>query len=221
MLYKKSWLAYCSGLRVRMPLSSVFQAEVLGAASAASGLLETSIRIVGRVRKANERQKELIRVLDNHDLELKNIKTIIQIVEDEDALQTAAVAAELVKLREIEKKLVECLKTLDPGGKGPIRKLAHQLVHGSKDEKTLADIMDELAHAKSDLSVRIQVANVGLTRTVEDTIVANAAAIDRIDQLLVPVFGEGRGLKIAQLLKDRSPQGLSYYPISPEANINR
>jgi hypothetical protein len=48
-------------------------------------------------------------------------------------------------------------------------------VHGSKDEKTLADIMNELTRAKSNLSLRLQVANVGLTRTVENTIVANVA----------------------------------------------
>jgi hypothetical protein len=55
--------------------------------------------------------------------------------------------------------------------------------------------MDELTRAKSNLSMHAQVANVGLTHTVEDIVVANAAIVDRINLLLQQVFGEGRGLK--------------------------
>jgi hypothetical protein len=74
--------------------------------------------------------------------------------------------------------------------------------------------MDELTRAKCNLSLRIQVANVGPTGTVEDIVVANAAVVDRINLLLQQVFGEGRGLKIAELLKNRSPRGMSNYLIS-------
>ena len=44
--------------------------------------------------------------------------------------------------------------------------------------------MDELTRAKSKLSLHVQAANVGLTRTVEDTVVAKAAVVDRINLLL-------------------------------------
>jgi hypothetical protein len=48
----------------------------------------------------------------------------------------------------------------------------------------LANIIDELTRAKSNLSLHVQVANVGLTRTVGGIVVANAAVVDRIDLFL-------------------------------------
>jgi hypothetical protein len=44
--------------------------------------------------------------------------------------------------------------------------------------------MDDLTRAKSNLSMHVQVANFGLTHTVEDIVVANAAIVDRINLLL-------------------------------------
>ena len=54
------------------------------------------------------------------------------------------------------------------------------LVHGTKDEETLADIMRDLDRAKADLSLRVQLANVGLTRMVHDTVLANFKVINRM-----------------------------------------
>lgn len=88
-----------------------------------------------------------------------------------------------------------------------VRQLAHQLVHGTKDEETLADIMIDLDRAKANLSLRVQLANVGLTRMVHDTVLANIEVINRIDRLLAMVFRKSHGLKLASLLKDKIPQG--------------
>jgi hypothetical protein len=74
--------------------------------------------------------------------------------------------------------------------------------------------MDEFIRAKSNLSMHAQVANVGLIRTVEDIVVVNTAIVDRINLLLQQVIGEGRGLKNADLLKNRSPRGVSSYLVS-------
>ena len=185
----------------------MFQADVLGAASAATGLLETAIRIIERVLKAYRRQQNLTDVLKKHADKLKEIRKIVQMIADEDALQTANVALEVTKLRTIETELVQCLRTFDPGSTSPMRQMAHQFVCGSRDEKTLADIMDHLDRVKSDICLCIQFANVGLTRTLGNTVLANAEVIHRIDSLLVQVIGEGQGLKLASLLKHRTTQG--------------
>jgi len=39
----------------------------------------------------------------------------------------------------------------------------------------------------------------------------NAEVLNRIDLVLQQVFGEGRGLKLAELLKGRSARGMSDY----------
>jgi hypothetical protein len=134
-------------------------------------------------------------------------KAVIQIIQDEKALRTAAVASELAALTTLAEKLVTLLKILDPGEKGAVHRLFHQFVHGSKDEKALSDIMNDLGRAKLDLGLRLQVANVGLTRTVEDNILADKEVIQRIDSLLQQTFGDGRGLKIAKLLQHRPAKG--------------
>lgn len=170
-------------------------------------MLEIAIRIFGRLRKAYERSKDLVGVIDAHTLELNNIKSMIQTVEDEDDLQTAPVGVELAKLKAVEDKVVIYLKEIDPGTKGSVHRLAHQLIHGSEEEKKLAKLMNILSQAKFDLFFRIQVATVGVIREVGDVVIANAEIIKRIDGCLVELFGEGKGLKIAKLLKDGSPQG--------------
>lgn len=184
--------------------------EVLGAASAVLSFLELAVQIVGQIRTAYERQKGITGALDNHYKEIKNTAAIIEIIKKEEVLQTAAVSSELISMKAIGSKLVDYLQVLEPGDKGSVHQLAHQLVHGSKDEKNLAEIVDQLTRGKINLSLCIQVANVGLTRTAENAIVANTAIITRVNDMLQQVFGEGRGLKIAELLKHRSVQGMSH-----------
>lgn len=183
--------------------------EVLGAVSAASTLLEVAIGIIERFRKAYERHKHLKKVLNSVRDELMNIKNIIQIVKDEKALRTADIASQLARIKALTGRLIDYLKAIDPNTKSSMRQLTHQLVRGSKNEKTLANIMDELGHEKSSLSLYIQVANVGLTRTVEDTTTANAEVVNQINLVLQQVFGEGRDLELAELLKNRPARGIS------------
>jgi hypothetical protein len=162
------------------------------------------------VRKAHERQQNLTAALDKHTLEIESINAIVHAIFDEDALQTAAVASELTKVHAVGAKLLKCLNKLDPRNKGMVRQLAHQFVHGTKEEETLTDIMTDLDRAKSNLSLQVHLANVGLTRLVRDTVLANVEVINRIDHLLSDVFGGSQGLKLAGLLNDAIPQG-SYY----------
>jgi hypothetical protein len=172
------------------------------------------------VRKAYERHQNLTAVLDKHALEIETINTLVIIIEKENALQTAVVIAELDKLYAVGVKLVRCLEELDSGKKGIVRQLAHQLVHGTKDEETLADIMRDLDRAKADLSLRVQLANVGLTRIVHDTVLANFEVINRMDRLLAGVFRKNHGLKLAGLLKDMDIQGSCYVLVNARISYN-
>jgi hypothetical protein len=127
---------------------------VFGAISAVSSLLEAAISMTERIRKAHEQQKDLANLLSTHHDELRNMCDIVQIVKDEESLRTAAVTSQLVNIEAVATKLVDCLKTLDPGTKSSLRQFAHQLVRGSEDEKKLERLMDKLSRAKSSLSLR-------------------------------------------------------------------
>ncbi|KAK1144194.1 hypothetical protein N8T08_005607 [Aspergillus melleus] len=182
-------------------------AEILGVASAALGLLEMAVTLVERVRNAHARQKELAAVLESYRHEIHMTTCIVNIVKNEEALQTAGVASSLVEINKIGVRMKEFLETLQPAERGTLRQFAHQLVRGSDDDSRLRTFMNQLIRAKLDLSLKIQVANVGLTRSVGDRMVVNVATIDRIDSLLQSTFGEGKGLKIANLINHQVPDG--------------
>jgi hypothetical protein len=190
----------------------LLQAEVmvfLSAVQATTQLVEQAFRILGRIRKAHERQKGLVDVLTRHETELRDVKAIIGVIEDEDDLQIPSVVAELVKLREIQTRLAKVLAILDPKTKSKINQFAHQFVQGSSDEKKLGAIMDEVVHVKISFLLHIQMANVTFAGNVEKGLVANAIAIRRIDETLRDHLKTCEGLQIAQLLKGRPLSGES------------
>lgn len=148
-------------------------------------------------------------LLLRHETELNSVKAIIGIIDDEEDLRTELVITELCRLRAVESKLVKKLEELDPRPSGKVKQFARQLVQGSADEEKLCAIMDELAHVKGDLLLRIQVAHVGVMRIMGKQLVANAEVIQRIDQFLRESVGCCEGLRIARLLKGRDPDGES------------
>lgn len=83
-----------------------------------------------------------------------------------------------------------------------MRQIAHQLIKGSKEQQKLDEMKSALLVAKSDLSLYVQVAHVGLTRVASEAFV-NAILVERIDHLLQMRLGEGKGLQIAALIKQR------------------
>ena len=181
------------------------QAEFLGVLSAAAQLLDQSIRVLGRIRKAHQRQKALLDVLTQYESELNSVRAMIGIIEDEEDLRTAHVCSEVMRLKDVQEKLAKLLEKLDPRLKKPVHQFAHQLTKGSSDESKLTGIMSEVGQVKSMLLLRIQVANVGVMRDVQQGLVANTEVIERVDQFLREEVGGCEGLKIARLLQGRDP----------------
>ncbi|KAJ4353118.1 hypothetical protein N0V95_003652 [Ascochyta clinopodiicola] len=181
-----------------------------------TSLFEQAFRILRRLRTAYKRQKNLVDVLDRHEIELKSVKVIIGIIEDEDELQTDAVGMELARVKDVQTKLKDLLVSLDPNTKGRMNQLAHQLVQGSADEQKLTVIMNELGTVKQTLLLRIQVAQVGVMRNMRKELVANAEVIQRIDESLREQVSNCEGLRIARLLKNRSPADDGTVSISAE-----
>lgn len=179
----------------------------LSAVQATTQLVEQAFRIVARLRKAQERQKGFADVLMRHENELRDIKAIIEVIEDENDLQTSSVVADLIRLQNIQTKLTKLLTTLDPKTKSKLNQVAHQFVQGSSDERKLNVIMDEVVHVKTALLLHIQMANVRFAGNVEKSLVANLVAIQRIDECLRDHLKTCEGLQIAQLLKGRCLSG--------------
>ncbi|KAF2657477.1 hypothetical protein K491DRAFT_327918 [Lophiostoma macrostomum CBS 122681] len=185
-------------------------AEILGAVSASTSLLENALSVIKSIRKAQRRQKNLVYVLIRHEDELDSIKSILQQLDEKENsdLHTASLGAELARMQQIQHKLAALLKDLDPGSRAKINQFARQLLEGSADEKKLSSIMDELAQIKASILLCIQMANVGVMRDMNRQIVADAAKIERIDSNLqkqLEQLDEYEGLRIARLIKGRRP----------------
>lgn len=191
-------------------LTKPVQAEVFGAAAAVAQLLEVSFRIIKRLKKAYDRQHNFVEVLGHHALEIESLRAIVCTIQDEEALQTAVVGLELDKVGAVGKRLVQCLRDIDPGTRNKVRQIGHQLLHGTKEEETLSDILVDLDRAKFNLSLRVQLATVGLTRMVHDTVDANVEVVNRIDRLLSEVIGGTHRLKFASLIPEAYPQSKLY-----------
>jgi len=170
-------------------------------------ILDQTIGLLGRIRKAYQRQKALPDIFAQHESELNSLRSIVGVIEDEETLHTAEVSLELVRLKEVEDKLFEFLSDLKPKLKNSVQQFAHLLIKGSRDESKLCNIMNELAQVKSMLLLRIQVANVGVMRDVREELVANTEIISRVDQLLREEIVDCEGLKIARLLQELQLQG--------------
>jgi hypothetical protein len=134
-----------------------------------------------------------------------SVRAMIGIIEDEEDLRTANVCSEVLRLKDVQEKLAKLLRELDPRLKKPVLQFAHQLTKGSSDESRLSGIMSELGQVKSMLLMRIQVANVGVMRDVQQELVANTEVIARVDQFLREEVGGCEGLRIARLLQGRRP----------------
>ncbi|KAF7514904.1 hypothetical protein PCG10_004293 [Penicillium crustosum] len=166
-------------------------------------LLETSIKITSRLRDAYSRQQAQPILLAQHHEDLRGTESVIKVVHSQRCLETAAVTSELVKMKDLSQELLTLLERLDPGKKSISRQLAYQLISGSKDEGNFDNIVKRMNTAKTNIILHVQVASVGLTRDAQSNIVANTAEISHLDRTLRELLGDGQGLRIASLLKDR------------------
>ncbi|KAG5796694.1 hypothetical protein H9Q69_004269 [Fusarium xylarioides] len=184
--------------------------DIIGTISGVAGLVDQSIRLVKRVRKAYHDAEDFPNVLKGHAKKLKLVQAIIRTVQDEAELQTATVTLQLNSMKDVITSINSCLKTMEDNASNPstIQRTWHQFSHGKANEKTLSDHMTDLDDAKSNLSLVIQLAAVGLVASKDNTrvLIADTRVIERTNKALVDVFGEEGGLQLAKLIQDRQPQ---------------
>jgi hypothetical protein len=174
--------------------------------------LHQAIRLISKLRKAYADAKELPQLLERHQNKLEFVLAIVRAIEDEDALQTITVIGQLNSVCDIVRQVKDCLRSLerDFGRNHAIKEMLHQLLKGKKDARSLADLMNDLDDAKTNLGLVIQLANIGLVKSIENSreLLADPEIIMQADQVLIDVFGEGGGLQLAKLIKGRTPRGL-------------
>lgn len=180
--------------------------DVLSAVSAVISTLDIVIRTIKELYDARERQQNLSKVLKTHEQEIYNIRQILRVVKQETVLQTVALVEDLEQLQLHGENLGTSLEQYGKD-RGQIKQYANQLFNGKRQIDDLAEIMANMSHAKANLNIKIQVVHVGLTRSVGNIVVVNCEMVERLDRKLQKIFGEGQGLKLAELLRHKQRRG--------------
>ena len=178
----------------------------MGAAAAAAGLLEQAIQLFERIRNAHERQKGLPELISKYSAEVTQTKSIVELVRNEEDLKTPSVGGAINTLDFVGRTLLEHLFKISTT-KGPVQDFFHQLGSGKRREDKLESIMKDLRNAKMNLSIQIQLANVGLLKGVGQAVQVNITAVTEMNNMLMEKLGSGHVLRISQLLEGKSPNG--------------
>jgi hypothetical protein len=83
-------------------------------------------------------------------------------------------------------------------------------VHGKKNEKTLAGLMNDLDQAKANLGLILSVASIGVKTSTGDSriLLADPRVVKDADQALVRILGPGNGLQLSKLIEGRPKRGM-------------
>jgi hypothetical protein len=178
----------------------------LGAIAAAAQLATQSIEILQRVQTALNRQKNGAIYLQTVSLDLTQTITIAELVRDEDQFQGNSIRNAIEGVLKTARVLDEFVQKLDEecqNGRG-FRRFTHNLTQGPAEQKKVEEMRAELMHAKSTLSLAIQVAEVGLIRNMgHNDVVVNVFMIQSLNDRVREYPGLEGGLRISDLLKAR------------------
>ena len=114
--------------------------------------------------------------------------TAARLVKAEKELQTAEIGEQLIRVKAISRELHDFLESMcSSQEKSKVRRYLHAIGTGEQNAQELRKILDRWAGARAEISLRIQLAQVGLARSLRDgvdEVVAVVPTIQRIDQSL-------------------------------------
>lgn len=174
-------------------MSSKAGIEVFGLAVNVMTIVETVIKLLVALQRAQERQQDLPKVLQKYRRELQNTREIVEVILSEDALHIATIMSDLNNIDDCGNSLKHELVKMSKE-RNPFQQYTYQLLKGSKDATRLSDIMDGLNLSKDSLVLKIQVVHVGLTKAYRN-------AMDSMSSLVgqTPVVGP---LRLAEFPKN-------------------
>lgn len=182
--------------------------------------IDIVIRAMKELHDARERQIELAKVLSTHQQELHNIRQILGVVKEEPVLRVGEIVQDLQQLELLGRRLHKSLQELGKE-RGQFKQYTNQLFKGKRDLDDLAGIMISMGRAKENLSLKIQVVHVGLTRSVGDIVVVNCEMVEALDGKLQNVCGPGQGLKLAGLVQHKKRDSTYSHFLTPCQCVHR
>ncbi|KAF7857810.1 uncharacterized protein EAF02_011177 [Botrytis sinoallii] len=186
--------------------------ETIGAISAVSALLESTISLLGRLPKTYQDPKNSAQILGTHVVEIQRVLEILELVKHEVDLRTTAVLSEIETIHIIATELNSHLEVMLSGEKSQARRSDPQSLQETKEQEALTKLMALLENAKSELGVGLNAARVEVTRLVSDKM----NILNRVDELLWNTFGDDRGLARTGVVKKYQPRKTNSVDVARE-----
>ncbi|CZR65953.1 uncharacterized protein PAC_15853 [Phialocephala subalpina] len=181
------------------------EADVLGTTSAIVALLETAINLIQRLRKARDSINRTSQTLDNITKQLNTLFSTLNLVKEEETLQTASVGQQLQAIVEVAKELSDFFdKVKAEQERQTVRRFLHALKSGDEEDVELAAIFDRLDKARLELVLRISLAQVGLIGNLQDGFSVAIGVLQETNTNVKQILG--RDLSLAIRLEDNQPQ---------------
>jgi len=145
-------------------------------------LLGQTISLVQHISEARDTLRGYPKLLSNYQGCLANIQDTLRLVEEERRLQTASVTGQVQNLRSISQELHGYLQNVARWNRENAAKQYIRVISsGTKGRKELAEILDRLDRARSELGARILLVQVGVTGALHDGQEVTEPAIRRTD----------------------------------------
>ncbi len=144
----------------------------------------------------------MLELVEKHFAVLSRTKTMIELVEAEEALRTPNVRDVVLRLVQVGESLQSQLNKMAVK-RSCVRGFIRQVISGQDNEEALQRILRDLESTKHDLSVHIQLANVGLTQGVDKALQINTAVVEAVNKQIQTKLGPAHSLRITKLLENR------------------
>jgi len=181
--------------------------EPIGAVVACLDILDRSLRILDRARKAWDRTKNGISYLDNICFDVKAIIGVVNVVNLAPELQGEPVSAAVSQLSSTAARLEKILDDLEKeseADKSKFRKFMKHFIDGNGEKEMMEGMRRDLNDGKSTLILSLVTAQVGITQVSgKGDIIINVVEVSKVDKLFRDCPDLEEGLRIVKLLRAR------------------
>ncbi|KAI5457340.1 hypothetical protein BGZ63DRAFT_428057 [Mariannaea sp. PMI_226] len=179
---------------------------------AATATIDQSLRLIHRVTAAIDNHKNGNKRLEFLCQDLSSTTEVIKLVQALEDLWTKGVLKSLNNMlkhaQELELHVLSVKKKSSTGHS--FRQMAYQFMSGPGELERTNKMVAELMTLKATLILQIQVAHVGLTvgkDQEKQNHFVNSVILHKVNEAVEMKLGKGKGLKIAEVLQGKKPDG--------------
>ncbi|KAF7556279.1 hypothetical protein G7Z17_g1554 [Cylindrodendrum hubeiense] len=179
--------------------------DIIATAKSVLQVLDRAARLIKRARAAVKAANNLAELMERYANEVQQTQDWINniiLTEDRKIPQMEQTIQKIHNIAlQLKKHLAKMIRK-----RGKSREFLHQFTSGEDERVTLDNIMRDITYAKIDLIVRVQPVLIGISKSIQNTVILGAEAIKGLDAKLPEGRDNGgRYPKLSKILQKRKP----------------